>query len=349
LKYFKHMLLGHEIILKTDHKNLTYPTSTHTSDRVLRQRLLLEEYGVKLEYIKGEKNIVADAFSRLPTEELFQFDENEDFPLNLPLLADSQTRDEYLQHVLAKQPDKFVHSFREGSSLYVKKDTAAIYVPATRRPAILQWYHTTLQHPGIKRMQATLRENFYWPGMDAAVEHLVHTCATCQKCKLTAVKKYGKIPSPTNQHIGAWEEVHVDLIGPWDVRYNSSGIPGRSIIEKIHALEFLAIQNKTSHHVALRFDGEWLCCFPRPARVIFDNETEFTGSELQELLSSYGIKPVPTTVRNPRSNGVIERVHLTMGDMLQTMTFSGSDWFADMQCALDAVAWAICTMVNPNI
>jgi hypothetical protein len=34
---------------------------------------------------------------------------------------------------------------------------------------IMQWFHTTLQHPGIKRMQATLRESFYWPGMDAAV------------------------------------------------------------------------------------------------------------------------------------------------------------------------------------
>ncbi len=28
---------------------------------------------------------------------------------------------------------------------------------------------------------------------------------------------------------------------------------------------------------------------------------------------------------------VIERVHLTMGDMLWTMTFSGTDWFTDMQ------------------
>jgi hypothetical protein len=58
------MLLGHEIVMQTDHKNLTYPTLTHTSNRVLWQRLLLEEYGVKLEYIKGEKNVVADALSR---------------------------------------------------------------------------------------------------------------------------------------------------------------------------------------------------------------------------------------------------------------------------------------------
>ena len=44
LKYFRYMLLGHQIIVRTDHKNLTHPFSTHTSGRVLRQRLLLEEY-----------------------------------------------------------------------------------------------------------------------------------------------------------------------------------------------------------------------------------------------------------------------------------------------------------------
>jgi hypothetical protein len=67
------------------------------------------------------------------------------------------------------------------------------------------------------------------------------------------------------------------------------------------------------------------------------------------MLESYGIKPVPTTVRNPKSNGVIEHVHLTMGDMLRTMTFTGTDWFQDMQRTLDAVAWAVCTTINPNI
>jgi len=73
------------------------------------------------------------------------------------------------------------------------------------------------------------------------------------------------------------------------------------------------------------------------------------GQEFQDLLDSYGIKPVPTTVKNPRSNGVIERVHLTMGDMLRTMTFSGNDWFQDLQRTLDAVAWAVRTTINPAI
>jgi hypothetical protein len=36
-----------------------------SSDRVQRWRLLLEEYGPKILYIKGEHNTVADALSRL--------------------------------------------------------------------------------------------------------------------------------------------------------------------------------------------------------------------------------------------------------------------------------------------
>lgn len=113
--------------------------------------------------------------------------------------------------------------------------------------------------------------------------------------------------------------------------------------------EFVAIHNNSGQHIALSFGSEWLCCYPRPAKVIYNNGTEFTGHKFQELLDSYGIKPIPTTVRKPKSNGVIERVHLTMGDMLQTMTFSGSDWFTDMQHTLDVVAWAIHTTINPTI
>jgi hypothetical protein len=30
LKYFRHMLLGHRIIIKTDHKNLIHPNSHHS-------------------------------------------------------------------------------------------------------------------------------------------------------------------------------------------------------------------------------------------------------------------------------------------------------------------------------
>ena len=49
----------------TDHKNLTRDALGLTSDRVYRWRLILEEYGPKIVYIKGIHNTDADAISWL--------------------------------------------------------------------------------------------------------------------------------------------------------------------------------------------------------------------------------------------------------------------------------------------
>ena len=69
LKEFKYLLLGNRITVFTDHRNLTYSDTQHTCDRVLRQRLLLEEYGCEIKYIEGAKNVVADTLSRLNFKE----------------------------------------------------------------------------------------------------------------------------------------------------------------------------------------------------------------------------------------------------------------------------------------
>jgi hypothetical protein len=68
-------LLGyHErIIVFTDHKNSTF-NGLKGSDLVLYTcwHLLLEEYGVKFEYLPGkkQKNVVANALSRLGIDSL---------------------------------------------------------------------------------------------------------------------------------------------------------------------------------------------------------------------------------------------------------------------------------------
>ena len=68
LKEFKNILLGQKNRVFTDHKNLTY--KLHNSSRVMRWRLLIEEYGPELHYLPGKSNIVADWLSRLPYYEI---------------------------------------------------------------------------------------------------------------------------------------------------------------------------------------------------------------------------------------------------------------------------------------
>jgi hypothetical protein len=61
LKEFKGMLWGQNIKVVTDHKNLVRDALGLTSERVYQWRLLLEEYGPKIVYIKSIHNTVADA------------------------------------------------------------------------------------------------------------------------------------------------------------------------------------------------------------------------------------------------------------------------------------------------
>ena len=69
------MLLGQKLIIWTDHKNLTYPNTTHANDRVLRQRLAIEEFDCEFRHIAGTANSGADALSRLPQKTPYDIEE----------------------------------------------------------------------------------------------------------------------------------------------------------------------------------------------------------------------------------------------------------------------------------
>ena len=67
------MLWGQQIKVYTDHKNLMQDALGMTSYRIYCWRLLLEEYGPEIVYIKCIDNTVADAISRLaynPTKKI---------------------------------------------------------------------------------------------------------------------------------------------------------------------------------------------------------------------------------------------------------------------------------------
>ncbi len=63
IKEFKGMLWDQTITVYMDHKKPMQDALGLTSDQVYPRRLLLEEYGPTIEYIKGIHNTVADAIS----------------------------------------------------------------------------------------------------------------------------------------------------------------------------------------------------------------------------------------------------------------------------------------------
>ena len=107
--------------------------------------------------------------------------------------------------------------------------------------------------------------------------------------------------------------------------------------------EIAEIHDKSSETISLLVDRQWFNLYPRPLEVTFDQGGEFTGNEFDELLDSYGIKPKPSTSRNPQSNGLIERVHQTLHNMLRTfdLQLQEFDPIEPWQGYLSTVAYSI--------
>jgi transposase InsO family protein len=64
------------------------------------------------------------------------------------------------------------------------------------------------------------------------------------------------------------------------------------------------------------FHNNWLCRYPRPIQVTFDNGSEFK-SVFKEMCDDLGIKGRPTTSYDPQGNSILERMHQAMGNMLR--------------------------------
>ena len=173
-------------------------------------------------------------------------------------------------------------------------------------------------HPGEKRLELTLRSRFFHPEL----RHLVKKfkCDLCQRHKLPG-KGYGLLPERdiTTQ---PFQEVAVDLIGPWPVKVGNKNVTfmALTIIDPVTNLtELVRVDNKTAEHVSNKFAYTWLTRYPWPEKCIHDNGGEFTGWEFQKLLEQCKIEDTPTTSRNPTANAICKRMHQRVGNILRTL------------------------------
>jgi hypothetical protein len=265
-----------------------------------------------------------------------------DYPLRARVIALEQQRDAWLQRAIPRHPTYFQRKIVEGTELVLFHKM--IYIPVSLRERVLAWYHDNLCHPGTKRTERTIRMHLIWPGLSESVETYVKRCPICQTCKATR-PKYGHLPLPERE-LHPWHTVCVDLVGPLTVMASD----GKERV--LNALtmadpstgwfEIVEASDKKALTVAKLFDLTWLCRYPRPVRVIHDHGSEFIGEEFVELLQSYGIASVPTTVNNPQAN-FVERVHQTLWNMLRsqeltTYEFPESKPWDEL---LGKCAWAI--------
>ena len=149
----------------------------------------------------------------------------------------------------------------------------------------------------------------YWKGIHGQVEDYVKTYDECQCHKIVGKPNYGILPLiPALCDKKPFEKIHVDCAGPWTVDIKDGPMTRESkykirILTMVDArtnwTELALIPMASSKIVAIQFNINWLCRYPQPTQVGYDNGKEFIGEEFQELLVSYNITPKPTTIKNP--------------------------------------------------
>ena len=389
LQEFRSMLLGADLTVFTDHKNLTF--KTFNTQRVLRWRLAIEDFAPTFRYIEGKNNVLADCFSRLPrmestaegknskrptnkgkvinfekiettkdeeedsflgacrfkccrekyTPDSFSFfvDEPEMFesflnypplqqmqcPVTIQNIQQHQFEDEELNNRRRENPMRFPVREIEGRQVICYRANLdgepgewKIALPTAILDDVIFWYHHTLGHCGTNRLYDTLRAHFTFPRLKEYCA--AFRCTQCQKNKLLGAG-YGDLP-PREAPLMPWNEVAVDLIGPWtmDIQGEAVKFDALTCVDTVTNLtEIIILNNRTSHHVAQQFENCWLSRYPRPNRCVHDNGGEFTGQAFQELLQRAGIQDVSTTSYNPQANAICERMHQTIGNVLRTL------------------------------
>lgn len=347
LKEFRNILLGHKIIVHTDHLNLTH--KNFNTERVMRWRLILEEYGPELRYIKGENNIVADALSRLnmmsdeqfekerTEHDLLAFD-NDDLPENYPLsyaeIHDEQLEDEDLQERYVRLKDTHVKKtfVTNDKSFELITKGGKIILPESLQTKAVEWYHSTLLHPGETQTELTIAQHFHWHDMRKTILNVVRKCDTCQKTK-KRTKKEGQLP-PKPPEITPWKTLCIDLIGPYKIGKpavkdrKTNKITTKSTEITLRALtmidpatgwfEIVEVPDKKADEISNILQRTWFDRYPWPEQVIMDRGSEFMAEVQTMIKNDYGADVNKITTRNPQANAMVERAHQTIAYRLRT-------------------------------
>ena len=234
LKAYRNILLGHKIIVHTDHKNLVY--KTFNTERVMRWRLLIEECGPEPHCIKGENNVIADTLSQLGLKEeelsldAFALDAfpfgpgEEDLPEQCPLsfkqVAHKQEKNVALQAKLADTTSgykiKKLHHSSHSCDITVNEDGKIVLPPALQTRTV-EWHNLFLCHPSETRLEFTLRQHCNWRGLCTNVARCAKACRICKEKKAKKGPKCGKLPPKPVLETIPWHTLCIDLIGPHEI------------------------------------------------------------------------------------------------------------------------------------
>ena len=133
-----------------------------------------------------------------------------------------------------------------------------------------------------------------------------------------------------------FEVMAVDLVGPLPVGKGGYRYLLTAICMASRWPEAIPLRKMTARAVAAGL----VEIFSRtgiPLQLVSDQGTQFVGKVVKQLCESLHIDRIRTTPYHPEGNGVVERMHGTLGPMLTKASAEGLDWVGQVPFAMFAL------------
>lgn len=276
LAKFRHYLLGHKFVIRTDQKSLKIlmDQSLHTPEQQAWLHKFIGYY-FTIECKPGKENLAADALSRLFlmawSEPQNQF--LHDLRVELGQNEHMSTIVKQCQH--PSNPDPY-YSVKE--DLLYWKGRLVISSLSSLQDKVLQEYHSSSigGHAGVARTLARITSHFYWPNMKNDIKQFVQNCSIYQQAKSVNTLPAGLLqPLPIPNEV--WEDIAMDFITGLPLSFGYTVI--MVVVDRLTKYgHFMALKSDySSKSVAEVFMANIVKLHGMPKSIVSDRDKVFTS------------------------------------------------------------------------
>ena len=207
-------------------------------------------------------------------------------------------------------------------------------LPVKHRLKVMHLAHERGGHLGARKVKALIRQRFVWPEMAKEVVEHCRSCLVCQKCKKAKARR---VPLIEREILSEpFEVLAMDLVGPFPKGKGGYTHLLTTVCMSSKWPEIVPLKTTTARAVA----DAMMTVFATtgiPLQLLTDQGSQFVGSLVAHLCKDLHIDKVKTAPYHPECNGVVERMHGTLGSMLMKATSLGMDWVGQVPFALFAL------------
>ena len=230
LQKFRSYIMGGKVIIRTDHKALTFlKTCKLLSGRLTRWTMAIQDYDISIEHCSGKNNLVADTLSRLPEQENAAKMAHKDGKIILYALAKrpSSNLRTRLQNFAQEQKldpilgQKMAEVEEKKNSKYEIHDDLLYFINGENKRLcltkgiihdLIDECHEMYAHIGPLKVMKMLNDFFYYPKMAKIVRRRLASCDSCQRNKVTNQTCFSEMKNYQPERPN--EILSIDFYGP---------------------------------------------------------------------------------------------------------------------------------------